>query len=285
MTEFKSNALALARWEKNSKFWLRGDFAELRSKETTLQELVGDGGTLWIVVSRRRKGRRLYSLTFKLVDCRPCNYKTAVEFGRYAIKGNRDSSSYFPSNDATLLLMSMRFDPRGAGPIKSVDVIGNSLQKPRVLRPDDVKLLDKYASRNSRWSAFLSYATKDGASAARRVVAGLEKSGISTFGDEERLIVGENFERKIKEAIEGARYFILLVSPESARSNWVAKEREWARSKSTPPITVPIILKGGRLEDFPGLETIQALTWASPAGATVEKLVSQLKALQFATVD
>ena len=54
-----SVALALARVEDNRERWLQGHHFELCSHRTLLQNWVGDGGTLWVVVSRPgREGGR-----------------------------------------------------------------------------------------------------------------------------------------------------------------------------------------------------------------------------------
>ena len=105
-------ALAIARWEDNRKDWLEGDYFGLTSKRTDLQDLVGDGGTLWIVVSRaQRPGSRTYSLSFRLEGCKKHNYKKPSRFGRYGVVGDPARSTLFASNDARLLLLSLRFDP------------------------------------------------------------------------------------------------------------------------------------------------------------------------------
>lgn len=139
------HALAIARWEDNRKSWLDGDFFGLTSKRTDLQDLVGDGGTLWIVVSRQQpSGRRNYSLSFRLDKCKAHTYRKPGRFGPYAVVGDPARSTLFASNDATLLLLSLRFDPfspidRGVAssrgrhketPDRS-KVIGQSIQTPR----------------------------------------------------------------------------------------------------------------------------------------------------------
>jgi hypothetical protein len=256
---------------------LKGDFAELRSKRRALQELVGWGGTLWIIVSRARRGRRLYSLTFKLVACEAWDYERAGDFGRFAVVGDRDRSAYFASNDAELLLMSLRF--KGFRPIRSVNVIGQSIQTPRRLTAADVALLNRYSKQSDRWSAFVSHSRKDGSAVARRLVKGLERTGISTFGDEERLIVGTDFPRKIRRAVQSCRYFLILVSSESANSDWMSRELEWALGSKHPPRIVPIVLPGGDLRCFPALKDVQALTWRrGPFRPFLTGLVSQLRA-------
>ena len=104
------HALAIVRWEDNRKGLRDGDFFGLTSKRTYLQDLVGNGRTLWIIVSRGRQPR-MYSLSFRLEKCRNHHYKDTGRFGRHAVIGDPESSTLFASNDARLLLLRLRFDP------------------------------------------------------------------------------------------------------------------------------------------------------------------------------
>ena len=96
---------------------------------------------------QRRKGERLYSLAYKLVDCEKCLADGAVaeRFGEYGIIGNQAKSEYFPTNNAKLVLMSLRF--RCKHPITRVSRIRKELRFPRYLDDDDTQILDEYATR------------------------------------------------------------------------------------------------------------------------------------------
>ena len=99
-----THALAIARWEDNSRGWLRGGFYGLASKKQRLQGLVGDGGTLWIVVSRRHPGGRSYAVSFRLERCRTVEY-TRSRFGKHGVEGDPTRSLFFSSGDARRLLL------------------------------------------------------------------------------------------------------------------------------------------------------------------------------------
>lgn len=101
----EGHALAIARWEDNREDWLQGKFFGLASKTPDLQEMVGNGGTPWIVISRRRSiGGRLDTLSFRLDGCRKKTYGREGKFGKYAVEGDPQGSTLFASNDAKLLL-------------------------------------------------------------------------------------------------------------------------------------------------------------------------------------
>ena len=97
----EGHALAIARWEDNHEHWLEGNYLGLVSKKPYLQEIVGEGGTLWIIVSRPGfEKRRLYSLSFRLNNCRLKTYPKAGTFGKYAVMGDPSQSTLFASNNA-----------------------------------------------------------------------------------------------------------------------------------------------------------------------------------------
>ena len=152
-----SHALSLAVWEDNHTAWLQGGFFELRSKEERLQKFVGNGGTLWIVVSRPTDRGRIYTLSFRLSRCTKRTYPKAGKFGRYAVIGDPDRSSFFATADVTLLLLALRFDPYGPISGPSARQISNSLRKVRCLSAADVRLLEEHAAKLDRWSLFISY--------------------------------------------------------------------------------------------------------------------------------
>ena len=151
--------LAIARWEDNQEEWLEGNYLRLISKSRRLQQRVGEGGTLWIVVSRPKSdGGRLYSLSFRLNNCRMETYAHETQYGRHAVVGDPTQSTVFAPNDATLLLLSLRFDPYR--PIKNIRKIGYSIRSPRHLNKLDIQLLEKYSEVPDRWRVFISYQSK-----------------------------------------------------------------------------------------------------------------------------
>src|SRR5437879_3923795 len=105
------HALALARWEPNNNNWLEGNQFELTSRATDLQDLVGSGGTLWVVVSRRMGGKAHYALLFRFMNCRNRTHQDGRGFGRFSVVGDKHASVLFASNDAKYPLLTLRFDP------------------------------------------------------------------------------------------------------------------------------------------------------------------------------
>ena len=273
-----ADVLAIARWEDNTRPWLEGEFYGLASKSVRLQERVGRGGTLWVVVSRRGPaGRRSYSLAYRLVGCQPKLYRDSK--WPYAVVGDADRSRLFASNDARLLLMSLRFDP--FAPIKSAGLIGQSIQYPRRLSADDVTLLNDHGLAANRWSVFVSYDRRDNLSRARRLSDSLARRGMNVFRDQEGLRTGQHFPPALAHAIAGARHFVLLIGPHTHESGWVKEELTLARTNRK--CTINPVLAGGDLtsweHEFPGLSTLHAREYADPSwGKFVELMVRDLRA-------
>jgi hypothetical protein len=271
-----AHLLAIARWEDNNQQWLDGGFYGLASKSTRLQHRVGRGGTLWIVVSRRGPvQRRAYSLAFRLVGCEHRDDPGGK--WPHAVVGDPDRSMLFASNDARLLLMSLRFEPYG--PIRHAGLIGQSIQTPRLLNSDDVLLLEEHGAAANRWSVFVSYDRRD-LTTARRLSESLARRGISVFRDQEGLRAGQQWPRALEHAIRKSRHFVLLVGRHTHESSNVKKELRLALEDSRTTI-IPV-LAGGRLEDweteFPGLSTTQAPECGSPSwGVFVDRLVRDLR--------
>ena len=285
-----NNALAIAVYKRNVDAWRnpnRGSGSPtLLSKVQNLQSMVGDGGTLWVVVSRERHpGSRLYSLTYKLVECERFESRgpSAKTFGKYGVRGNPATSSFYPSNDAKLLLMSLRF--ASSKPIPSIKRVGQHLHFPRYLCQEDVLLLEEYAKDYiGRRSVFVSYAHED-AEYAVELKDVLERQGINVFRDEESILSGDYWREAIAKAIEDTMYFVVLCSAASACSTEVKREICQARKRKTQTrnsfIIIPIFLEGASVNDKAWSDLaaeFQARFW-DPTGREVmfEKLVSDIK--------
>ncbi len=268
------HALAIARWEDNHKSWFEGEYFGLTSKRTDLQDLVGDGGTLWIVVSRgQAKGPRSYSLSFRLDKCKKHTYRNPGRFGRYAVVGDPDHSTLFASNEARLLLLSLRFDPfapiddgnhradkrkkKRTGRLK---IIGQSIQTPRCLNPLDVKLLKDFAAETDRWSVFLSYKRTDtDTKIAKRLSTALQSRGVNVFRDQETLRADQRWWSTLKRAIGRARHLVIVIGRTTHESTWVKREVRHAIQEGVDVIPM---LAGGSLENWADFrfDALQAVT-------------------------
>lgn len=103
---------------------------------------------------------------------------------------------------------------------------------------------------------FISYSRKD-INFARRLAADLEEAGFAVWWDISDLKGGDDWVRFIPSAIQASQYFVVLLSPDSLQSEWVAKEYSFAlrlRKRVVPamikPCDVPFALNTINYVDF-----------------------------------
>ena len=279
----ENQALAIARWEDNHEGWREGNYLGLISKKPYLQQIVGEEGILWIVVSRAKPGDgRVYSLSFRLNNCRMKTYDQATTFGKYAVMGDPSQSIVFASNDAKLLLLSLRFDPYL--PIKQPNLIGQSIQRPRCLNKQDIKLLEDYAVATDRWSVFISYQNAD-TRIAEQLSGTLMQYGVNVFRDKDALRGGEQWWPALEHAIKRSRFFVVLLGEETHHSIWVRREIKVALENGIRVIPVlagtdldnwrdhPELLKWHALSLRPGNWTLFMEQLLGAIGSPVSSLV------------
>lgn len=104
------------------------------------------------------------------------------------------------------------------------------------------------ADRKTRQQVFISYSRKD-INFARRLATDLENAGFEAWWDISDLKGGDDWVRVIPAAIAASQFFVVLLSPDSIQSEWVAKEYTYAlinRMKIVPsmirPCSVPFAL-------------------------------------------
>lgn len=249
----RSHALALVNYEvfrtsRENREKYRRAFWYI-SPQPQIRTLGENRGSLWVATSRKdRDGSLWYSLAYRLANCRPkivsrelkvkLNYKGNQRV--YGVEADPSNCWHYPPNELTYLLLGLRFDPYR--PIRSKEVIGQSLQRIRWLNKDDVSLLEHY-SKNlpHRRNVFISYARED-SDIANTIENELSSHRLSIWRDVHALRAGENWKTAIDHAINNVDFFILLRSAYSAASKWVKYElSEAARICQKPGMLRAII--------------------------------------------
>jgi len=275
-----NNILAITRYEDNMTSWLEGDYFGLASKSNYLQSVVKKGGTLWIVVSRENsKKQRIYSIVFKLQNCKIKTLNSPNRFGKYIVEGDPNTSFMYANNDARLLLMSLRFNPEK--PIREINKIGQSIQRPRSLSLNDTKLLGNYITEIERWGVFISYKwDKHDLVIADKVYIDLESYGINIFQDRKSISLGSNWQIILLNAIKRSRCLILIIGKNTYRSDWVKKEINCAIEHN---IKIIPIIAGGDLEKFPKelkLKNLQAVNYNNGKNSNfIQKILENLSSI------
>ncbi len=87
---------------------------------------------------------------------------------------------------------------------------------------------------------FISYSRKD-IDFGRKLAGDLEKAGYDVWWDLTDLQGGDDWPRAIPAAIEASQFFLIVLSPNSAVSDWV--EKEYTHALSLRKKVIPIMLK------------------------------------------
>src|SRR5512145_47700 len=87
---------------------------------------------------------------------------------------------------------------------------------------------------------FISYSRKD-IDFARKLADDLNKAGFEVWWDISDLKGGDEWVRVIPSAIEASQYFIILLSPDSAISQWV--EKEYLHALKLSKKVVPVMIR------------------------------------------
>ncbi len=234
-----------------------------KSDQKRLLDLVGEGGTLWVVTSLKKDGKSIYSLAYRLENCSPLTVSGTVkdEFGKYGVMADFKNMTHFGLNEMNKILMSLKFKTNN--PIKSEAKIGQSIQTIRELSEEDIITLNRYAERLiSGRNIFISYSSKDGKQADQLASKLLDKEH-TVWLDRQSIISGEFWESSIKSGLQNAHTMIVIVSENSAKSKWVNKESKFAieRYKKVNGFAriIPIVIDEAAWKVFGHLHKLHAL--------------------------
>jgi len=224
-------ALAFVRWEV---FRPGGGSSGERvydygSDQKRLVNLVGQGGTLWLVTSKGGPGHKTYHLAYKLADCHaiPREQSYFSRAWKYVVRARDwDHSLHFKYNHATDTLRRLCF---ASGPHMSGESnMGNRIAHIPELTSEDVSLLERFQHKvQSGRSVFLSYSHADHA-AASILEEELEKRDIHVSRDITFLKPGEEWKPALEREAKSMDCFLVLISTDSAASKWVRQEVDWA---------------------------------------------------------
>jgi hypothetical protein len=96
---------------------------------------------------------------------------------------------------------------------------------------------------------FLSHSTRDRKWVEREIVSLLERHGIRAWYAKESIKTASQWEREILRGLEACDWFLLVVSPRAAQSEWIKDELNWAIF-NRPTRVVPVIMEHCNLWDF-----------------------------------
>jgi hypothetical protein len=265
------HAAAMVKWNVFRPGRGRGGAAvyDYGSNQKRLLQRVADGGTLWLVTSRRKgDGPLLYHLAYKLVGCKEVDRDDSLFSGekwQFVVRaGDWAQSRHFGYNDATDTLRLLEFT--SGKPMRETNNIGLRLLSIPELARDDIAKLERLQHRidNGR-SVFISY-TRSDSGVASEIEAELGMRDISSSRDIAFLQPGQDWAEALRQEAMVCDCFVVLVSPKSSQSRWVKNEVRWALAEyeahGLVKAIVPVVLPSGGWEKFPELHRFER--WQYP---------------------
>ena len=234
------------------------------SKKPRILNLVGNRGRLWIVTSSRKKNEdRIYSLAYKLDKCEPFEVWPHLQkrFGSLGVTADPRVCHHYPRNNLTELLMSLEFEPQK--PIPNRKYIGMSLMTARQLSKSDIDRMLEYEDKILHGRhVFISYSSMNRAY-ADQLQKELETSDHLVWRDVRSIVGGDYWEQEIYRALENADAVVIIISLQSAASDWVKKEISLAKNLLGKPgklkRIIPLIIDQGAWSLFQNLHSLQSI--------------------------
>ncbi len=263
-------AVAIVKWEifRPGKGTGGAAVYDYGSDQKRLLARVADGGTLWLITSRRKaKETRRYHLAYKLVDCAEVPPEESIfsEKWKYVVRAQDwRQSRHFGYNDATETVRRLKFT--SGKPMSEVSNVGLRLLSIPELTSGDVDLLNRLQHKieNGR-TVFISYSHTD-ATMAAKIESELGKRDVSVSRDVAFLQPGQEWAEALRQEVAGTDCFLVLISLGAAGSTWVRREVEWAVSeydkRGLVKSIIPVVLPKGGWEQFPELHRFER--WEYP---------------------
>jgi hypothetical protein len=125
---------------------------------------------------------------------------------------------------------------------------------------------------------FLSYSSVE-RPLAERICRLLESEGHEVFFDRDDLVAGDTYGARIREAVEGCRVFVFLVSPDSIDRGYALTELALVEALPTKrrPSIIPVLAAPTDLKALPAI--LQPLTLLEPRGDLPAEVAAQVNAI------
>jgi hypothetical protein len=144
------------------------------------------------------------------------------------------------------------------------------------LNPARERQIDKVDTHHKQ-TVFVSHATANRKWVEREVVSLLERSGIEPWFSTHKIETSAQWEREILRGLTTCDWFALVVSRDSAKSEWVKDELHWAFA-NRPKRIVPIVMERCDLYEFHiRLPRIQFVDFSGTDADARHRLIELLK--------
>ena len=126
-------------------------------------------------------------------------------------------------------------------------------------------------------TVFVSHSTQDRKWVEKEIVALLSSNGIKPWYSKASISTASQWEREILRGMESCDWFLLVVSPRAAKSEWIKDELNWAVYNRSTRI-VPVIMESCNLWDFHiRLPRIQNIDFTHDVGSAKKALVGMFR--------
>jgi 5'-deoxynucleotidase YfbR-like HD superfamily hydrolase len=100
-------------------------------------------------------------------------------------------------------------------------------------------------------SVFLSHSSLDRHIVEEEIIPVLEKGGVTVWYSPAEIRTSEQWERSIRSGLESSEWFVIVISRNSAKSEWVKHELNWAvQNRWSPGRIIPIALDDSKVDVF-----------------------------------
>jgi TPR repeat protein len=132
---------------------------------------------------------------------------------------------------------------------------------------------------------FVSHSTLDREWVEREIIALLKRRGLKPWYSKQSINTASQWEREIVRGLESCQWFLIVVSPRAAESEWVKDELNWAIS-NRPTRIVPVIMEWCDLLQFHlRLPRIQHVDFTTGKRSARNQLVEAFTNLSFAVAE
>jgi len=126
-------------------------------------------------------------------------------------------------------------------------------------------------------TVFVSHSTQDRKWVEDNIVGLIRNNGLNAWYAQTSILSATQWEREILKGLESSDWFLLVVSPRAATSEWVKDELNWA-IYHRPTRIVPVLMEQADLWSFHiRLPRIQYVDFTTGNPAARDQLVNRLK--------
>ncbi len=164
---------------------------------------------------------------------------TSVETGRL-LRVVRDCKAILQALKEELLISPPPWDERTDPPVW-----------------DEMEGAPDYEDSISEMAVFISHSTIDRVRVESEIVSLLQGKGIGIWYSKDDIVTAEVWERSIREGLKRCEWFLVAVSPNAIKSEWVHREVHWALDRRAGRVVVVLLEPCDPADLHLGLDRIQ----------------------------